>query len=115
VSSKTLGGAWALDGIWHRLGLDDLVRTALRGRRCDPVAVERVLFALVANRALDPGSKLAATRWVDKDAHVPGLPVPDEDASPTGRWTCCWRLRRSWLSRSRGVGNAAVTSRNAVS
>ena len=81
VSSKTLGGAWALDGIWHRLGLDDLVRTALRGRRCDPVAVERVLFALVANRALDPGSKLAATRWVDKDAHVPGLPVLDEDAA----------------------------------
>ncbi len=29
----------------------------------------------------DPGSKLAATRWVDKDAHVPGLPVPDQDAA----------------------------------
>ena len=34
------------------------------GRRYDSVAVERVLFALVAQRALEPGSKLAATRWV---------------------------------------------------
>jgi len=81
VSSKSLGGAWALDGLWRRLGLDELVRTALRGRRCDAVAVERVLFALVANRALDPCSKLAAGRWVERDAHVPGLPVLDEDAA----------------------------------
>jgi len=63
VSSKSLGGAWALDGLWRRLGLDELVRSALRGWRCDPVAVERVLFALVANRALEACSKLAAGRW----------------------------------------------------
>ncbi len=41
VSSKSLGGTWALDGLWRRLGLDELVCTALRGRRCDPVAVPR--------------------------------------------------------------------------
>ena len=81
VSSKSLGGAWALEGLWRRLGLDELVRSALRGRRCDPVAVERVLFALVANRALDPCSKLAAGRWVERDAHVPGLAALDEDAA----------------------------------
>ncbi len=81
VSSKSLGGAWALDGLWRRLGLDELVRSALRGWRCDPVAVERVLFALVANRALEACSKLAAGRWVERDAHVPGLAVLDEDAA----------------------------------
>ncbi len=81
VSSKTLGGCWALDGLWRRLGLDELVRTALRGRRCDAVAVERVLFALVANRALEAGSKLAAGRWVERVAHVPGLAALDEDAA----------------------------------
>lgn len=81
VSSKSLGGTWALDGLWRRLGLDELVRSALRGRRCDPVAVERVLFALVANRALDPCSKLAAGRWAERDAHVPGLTALDEDAA----------------------------------
>ena len=81
LAAKTLGGCWALDGIWHRLGLDELVRAALAGRRCDPTAVERVLFALVANRALDPGSKLACTRWVGEVAHVPGLTGMDEDAA----------------------------------
>jgi hypothetical protein len=40
-----------------------------------------VLFALVANRACDPGSKLAATRWVGEVAYLPGLPVLDEDAA----------------------------------
>jgi hypothetical protein len=79
--SKTLGGCWALDGLWRRLGLDELVRRALAGRRCDPAAVERVLFALVANRALDPCSKLAATRWVGEIAHVPGLTVMEEDTA----------------------------------
>ncbi len=81
VSSKSLGGCWALDGLWRRLGLGELVRRSLAGRRCDPDVVERVLFALVANRALDPCSKLAAGRWADKDAHVPGLGVLDEDAA----------------------------------
>jgi hypothetical protein len=81
LASKTLGGCWALDGLWRRLGLDELVRGALAGRRCDPVAVERVLFALVANRALDPCSKLAATRWVGEVAHVPGLTAMDEDTA----------------------------------
>ena len=71
LGSKTLGGCWALDGLWRRLGLDELVRRALAGRRCDPTAVERVLFALVANRALDPCSKLASTRWVGRSCTCP--------------------------------------------
>lgn len=36
--------------------------------------MERLLFAMVANRALDPGSKLAMETWVTESAHVPGLP-----------------------------------------
>jgi hypothetical protein len=35
--------------------------------------VERVVFALVANRALAPSSKLAATWWIAHDVHLPGL------------------------------------------
>jgi transposase len=38
------------------------------------VPVERVLFALVAQRALAPGSKLAAEAWVADQAHIEGLP-----------------------------------------
>lgn len=81
VSSRQLGGSWVLDGLWRRLGIDERIRSLLTGRRCDPQQVERVLFALVANRALDPCSKLAATRWVGQVAHVPGLDSLDEDAA----------------------------------
>jgi hypothetical protein len=38
-----------------------------------------VLFALVANRALDPCSKLAAAEWASTDVHIPGLEAMDED------------------------------------
>jgi transposase len=41
--------------------------------------VERVLFALVANRAIDPTSKLAAAEWVSHDVAIPGLATMDED------------------------------------
>ena len=41
--------------------------------------VERVLFALVANRAIDPASKLAAAEWASCDVAIPGLAGMDED------------------------------------
>jgi hypothetical protein len=80
VSCQQLGGTWVLDGLWRRLGIDERIKKLLVGRRCDPAQVERVLFALVANRALEPCSKLAVTRWVSEVAHVPGLSALDEDA-----------------------------------
>jgi hypothetical protein len=39
-----------------------------------------VLFALVANQALEPGSKLAAVRWVTRRAHIDGLPEVSDAA-----------------------------------
>jgi hypothetical protein len=38
-----------------------------------------VLFALVANRCLEPASKLAAAEWATKDASIPGLGAMDDD------------------------------------
>jgi transposase len=64
LDSRRLGGAWTLDRLWERLGIGAALRQVAAGRRYDGVAVERVLFALVAQRALEPGSKLAATRWI---------------------------------------------------
>jgi len=72
TESRPLGGAWLLAGLWHRLGIDGLLRRLAGRTRRDPV-VERVLFALVANRALAPCSKLAATSWIAHDVHLPGL------------------------------------------
>jgi len=79
VESRPLGGAWALDGLWRQLGIDTTMRRLLRKRRLDDAA-ERVVFALVANRALDPSSKLAASRWVGEDVWIHGLEQTSEDA-----------------------------------
>jgi hypothetical protein len=79
VESRPLGGAWVLDGLWHRLGIDTTMRRLLAGRRLDPVA-ERVLFALVANRALAPSSKLAAAGWASDEVAIPGLEHTSDDA-----------------------------------
>ena len=59
TESRPLVGAWLLGGLWQRLGIDTLLRRLAGRTRRDPV-VERGVFALVANRALVPSSKLAA-------------------------------------------------------
>ena len=79
VESHPLGGTWVLDGLWHRLGIDTTMRRLLTGRRLDPLA-ERVLFGLVANRALAPSSKLAAAGWISDDVAIPGLEQTSDDA-----------------------------------
>ena len=79
LESRPLGGTQVLDGMWQRLGIDKVIGGLLKGRRRDP-RVERVLFALVANRALDASSKLAAAGWVSGDVHVDGLPQTSDDA-----------------------------------
>src|SRR4051812_11819559 len=77
--SRPLGGAWLLDGWWRRLRIDTVLRPLVGSARRE-VDVERVLFALVANRALAPSSKLAAADWVCQDVHLPGLPHVTDDA-----------------------------------
>jgi hypothetical protein len=54
VASRPMGVAWLLDGLWRELGVDTALAAVLGGRRFT-TDVERVLFALVANRAIDPG------------------------------------------------------------
>ena len=52
-----------------------MLRRLLGGRRLDGSA-EQVLFALAANRALAPSSKLAAARWIREDVLIAGLDAP---------------------------------------
>jgi hypothetical protein len=79
AESRPLGGTHVLDALWGRLGIGPALRGLLAGRRLDPGA-ERVLFALVANRALAPSSKLAASRWANEDVLITGLPQTSDDA-----------------------------------
>ena len=81
LESRRLGGAWTLDRVWERLGIGAAIRSAAGGRRLDAEAVERVIFALVAQRALEPGSKLAATRWVGERVAIEGCAGFDTDAA----------------------------------
>jgi transposase len=76
LGAKHLGGTHLLDGVWQRLGIAAGLENLLaeRGYR---TPVERLLFAMVANRALGPGSKLAVESWVADEAHVEGLPEVD--------------------------------------
>jgi hypothetical protein len=79
TASRPAGGTHALDRLWRRLGLDKAVRKTLARRRLNP-DTERVLFALVANRALAASSKLAAAEWVCDDVHIDGLDATTDDA-----------------------------------
>ena len=79
VESRAFGGAWLLDQLWRRLGIDKAMARLLAGTRRD-IATERVLFALVANRALAASSKLAAASWVSRRVHIDGLPETTDDA-----------------------------------
>jgi len=72
TQARALGGVWLLDGLWKQLGIDAALRRLLGPRRFT-TDVERIVFALVANRALAPSSKLAATEWAERDAAIPGL------------------------------------------
>jgi hypothetical protein len=87
LQSRPFGGTFTLDALWRRLGIDTVLRgldagtsRPRRGRPRDTEVTERVLFGLVANRALAPSSKLAAADWINHDVHIDGLPETSDDA-----------------------------------
>ena len=58
VSSRPAGGAHLLKSLWERLRIDKCLQNALEERSFSAPIAE-ALFAMVANRALAPSSKLA--------------------------------------------------------
>lgn len=81
VDSRRLGGAFVLDQMWERLGIADALRSSASGRRIDADAVERICFALVAQRCLDPASKLAAVKWAKERVALVDCPDFDDQAA----------------------------------
>jgi hypothetical protein len=72
VAAKRLGPALVLDGVWRALGLGEVFERLL-GERSFRTPVERLVFAMVAQRAIDPGSKLAVESWVADEVFIPDL------------------------------------------
>jgi hypothetical protein len=81
VDSRRFGGAFVLDQMWERLGIADALRSSASGRRIDADAVERICFALVAQRCLEPASKLAAVTWAKERVALVDCPDFDDDAA----------------------------------
>jgi hypothetical protein len=79
LDSKPFGGGYVLDALWRRLGIEAALERLAHRRRVT-AAVERLLFALVCNRALAPSSKRAALEWAREDVHLPGVGSPGSDA-----------------------------------
>src|SRR6266568_3948915 len=100
--SRPCGGAYVLDALWQRLGIGKILSglaASGRGRPRDTAATERVLFGLVASRALAPSSKLAAAEWISSDVHIENLPAIGEQA--------CYRAM-DWLNDARASLEAGV-------
>ena len=96
TESRPFGGAYVLDQLWARLGIGKILAglaSSGRGRPRDAQAAERVLFGLVASRALAPSSKLAASEWMSRDVHIDRLGEVSDDA--------CYRAM-DWLHAVRG-------------
>ncbi len=104
AGSVDFGGTYLLDQLWRRLGIGQVMTAMLGGTRRG-AGTERVLFALVANRALDPSSKLAAAHWAGRKAHIDQLPAATDDA--------CYRAM-DWLHQVRDALERQVFSQVAT-
>src|SRR6266511_1959373 len=78
ADARPIGAAWLLHGLWARVEIGQAIKRVADGRRFT-TAVERVLFALVCNRAIEPMSKLSAAEWATQDVVIPGLAGMDDD------------------------------------
>lgn len=69
ISSRPAGGAYLLKELWKRLNLDDCLKKILNNRSYS-APIGEAIFAMVANRALAPSSKLAIEQWAADEAYL---------------------------------------------
>jgi len=76
LKSAPIGGAYLLRGLWEQLGIPEALSQCMKDRSFTS-PVEWATFAMVANRALCPDSKLGVEQWVRDDVAL-GNPAPIE-------------------------------------
>jgi hypothetical protein len=69
ITSRQAGGAYLLKSIWDKLNIDQCLAKAL-SQRSFSAPIADALFAIVANRALAPSSKLAVEQWAADDVFL---------------------------------------------
>src|SRR5450755_3416030 len=78
---RPMGSPWLADRLWERLEIGKVIIDAAGGRRLEAQAVERAIFAMVANRmSVRRLSKLAGCGWVAERAFIEGLAEVSDDA-----------------------------------
>ncbi len=66
------GDLYTLEALWHRVGIAEVLAEQVARRKFD-FAVERAVFAMVANRACAPSSKLYCyEQWLQEDVRLAG-------------------------------------------
>lgn len=72
VDAWPYGDVYALEALWRRLGIGEVIAQVAGGRKVE-FDVERALFAMVANRACAPASKLYCfEQWLREDVRIDG-------------------------------------------
>lgn len=72
LQSWPYGGAYLLETLWAELEIPKTIQEQTRGGKAR-LPVERALFAMVANKALQPYSKLHChDHWLDEEVFFPG-------------------------------------------
>lgn len=72
VNAWEHGDLYVLEQLWRRVGIPEVIAEVLAGRKFD-FDVERALFAMIANRALAPASKLYCyEQWLQEEVQLEG-------------------------------------------
>lgn len=76
LTSREVGVVWVLNELWNHLGMGKAISSLISDRKFR-TPIERMIFAMVANRIVSPGSKLSIEHWVEHKVLVPGLKQVD--------------------------------------
>ena len=76
LGSREFGGSWLLEQLWHKMGISKTLQELLEYRDYQ-TPVERLIFSMVANRALAPSSKLYLEHWISEEVYIPELKKVD--------------------------------------
>ena len=72
VDTWPYGDVYVLEHLWRRAGMPELISESLDNRKFE-FSIERALFAMVANRACAPSSKLYChEQWLAEDVRIEG-------------------------------------------